>query len=71
MQLGALAAAPAKAGVALVAGNRRLAGRLLTGGTAAWALAKVVKRLALAFADWVGLIRSGRAALVGDPAHQG
>ena len=35
------------------------------------ALAKVVKRLALAFADWVGLIRSGRAALVGDPAHQG
>lgn len=35
------------------------------------ALAKVVKRLATAFADWVGLIRSGRAALVGDPAHQG
>lgn len=34
------------------------------------ALAKVVKRLATAFADWVGLIRSGRAALVGDPAHQ-
>ena len=35
------------------------------------ALAKVVKRLATAFADWVGLIRSGRAALAGDPAHQG
>lgn len=45
MQLGALAAAPATAGVALAAGNRPLAGRLLAGGTAAWALAKVVKRV--------------------------
>ncbi len=35
------------------------------------ALAKVIKRVAAAFADWVGLIKSGRAALVGDPAHQG
>jgi len=35
------------------------------------ALAKVVKRIANAFADWVGLIRSGRAALAGDPSHQG
>ena len=35
------------------------------------ALAKVVKRVAIAFADWVGLITSGRAALAGDPAHQG
>ena len=34
------------------------------------ALAKLVGRLAHAFADWVGLIRSGRAALVGDAAHQ-
>ena len=35
------------------------------------ALAKVVKRIANAFADWVGLIRSGRAALEGDPSHRG
>lgn len=45
MQLGAFAAAPATAGVALAAGNRPLAGRLLAGGTAAWVLAKVVKRV--------------------------
>ena len=45
MQLGALAAAPATAGVALVAGKRGLAGRLLGGGTVAWGLAKVVKRV--------------------------
>ncbi|HVL06560.1 MAG TPA: phosphatase PAP2 family protein [Acidimicrobiales bacterium] len=45
MQLGALGAAPATAAVALAAGNRQLAGRLLAGGTAAWLLAKVVKRL--------------------------
>ena len=45
MQLGALAAAPATAAVALAAGNRPLARRLLSGGTAAWALAKVVKRV--------------------------
>ncbi len=35
------------------------------------ALAKIVKRVAMAFADWVGLIKSGRAALASDPAHQG
>ena len=34
------------------------------------ALAKLVKRIALAFADWVDLINAGRAALVGDPSHQ-
>jgi undecaprenyl-diphosphatase len=45
MQLGALGAAPATAAVALAAGNRSLAARLLSGGTAAWALAKVVKRV--------------------------
>ena len=45
MQLGALAAAPATAAIALAAGNRPLAGRLLAGGTAAWALSKIVKRV--------------------------
>ena len=35
------------------------------------ALAKVVKRVAYAFADWVELIKAGRAALAGDPSHQG
>ena len=34
------------------------------------ALAKVVKRVAIAFADWVALIQSGRAALAGDPSHR-
>ena len=45
MQLGALGAVPVTAAVALAAGNRPLAGRLLSGGTAAWVLAKVVKRV--------------------------
>jgi len=45
MQLGALGAAPATAGAAWLAGDRELAGRLLAGGTGAWALSKVVKRL--------------------------
>jgi undecaprenyl-diphosphatase len=45
MQLGALGASPAAAGAALLAGDRELAGRLLAGGTSAWALSKVVKRL--------------------------
>jgi membrane-associated phospholipid phosphatase len=45
MQLGTLGAAPAAAGAALLAGNRPLAGQLLSGGTAAWAVAKVVKRV--------------------------
>lgn len=45
MQLGTLGAAPAAAGVAWLAGDRELAGRLLAGGTSAWALSKAVKRL--------------------------
>jgi glycosyltransferase 2 family protein len=45
MQLGTLCAAPAAAGVAWLAGDRPLAGRLLAGGTSAWALSKVVKRM--------------------------
>ena len=45
MQLGALGAAPVTAGIALAAGNRPLAGRLVWGGTAAWLLAKAVKRV--------------------------
>jgi membrane-associated phospholipid phosphatase len=45
MQLGALGAAPVTAGAAWLAGDRELAGRLLAGGTGAWALSKVVKRL--------------------------
>lgn len=44
-QLGALGAAPVTAAVALAAGDRQLAARLAKGGTAAWALSKVVKRL--------------------------
>src|SRR5215470_7694624 len=44
MQLGTLGAAPAAAGVAWLAGDRELAGRLLAGGTATWALSKLVKR---------------------------
>ena len=34
------------------------------------ALAKLVGRIAQAFADWVGLIRAGRDVLAPDPAHQ-
>ena len=45
MQLGALGAAPAAAGAAWLAGDRELAGRLLAGGTSAWALSKVAKRM--------------------------
>jgi undecaprenyl-diphosphatase len=45
MQLGALGAAPAAAGAAWLAGDRELAGRMLAGGTSAWALSKVVKRV--------------------------
>lgn len=43
MQLGTLGAAPAAAGTAWLAGDRELAGRLLAGGTGAWALSKAVK----------------------------
>lgn len=45
MQLGALGAAPATAGAAWLAGDRELAGRLLAGGTSAWALSKLAKRM--------------------------
>jgi membrane-associated phospholipid phosphatase len=45
MQLGALGAAPASAGAAWLARDRALAGRLLAGGTATWALSKLVKRI--------------------------
>jgi membrane-associated phospholipid phosphatase len=45
MQLGALGAAPAAAGVAWLTGDRELAGRLLAGGTGAWALSKVFKQM--------------------------
>lgn len=45
MQLGTLGAAPAAAGVAWLAGERELAGRLLASGTGAWALSKAVKRI--------------------------
>lgn len=45
MQGGTLGAAPAAAGAAVLAGDRELAGRLLAGGTSAWALSKVVKHL--------------------------
>jgi undecaprenyl-diphosphatase len=45
MQLGTLGAAPAAAGAAWLSGDRQLAGRLLAGGTATWALSKPVKRI--------------------------
>jgi glycosyltransferase 2 family protein len=45
MQLGTVGAAPAAAGAAWLAGDRELAGRLLAGGTSAWALSKAVKRV--------------------------
>ena len=45
MQLGAFGAIPASAAAARLAGDRELAGRLLVGGTATWALAKAVKRI--------------------------
>ena len=44
MQFGALGAVPAVAGGAWLAGDRRLAARLLADGSATWALAKLVKR---------------------------
>jgi undecaprenyl-diphosphatase len=47
MQLGTIGAAPAAAAVALMAGERRLASRLVVAGTATWALSKVFKR-------WIG-----------------
>ncbi len=45
MQFGSLAAVPASAALALIAGRRVLAFRLVVAGTAAWAAAKLVKRV--------------------------
>jgi membrane-associated phospholipid phosphatase len=45
MQLGTLGAAPAAAGVAWLADEGGLAGRLLASGTATWALSKLVKQM--------------------------
>ena len=45
MQLGTLGAAPAAAGVAWLAADGELAARLLAGGTATWALSKLVKQI--------------------------
>jgi len=45
MQLGAFGAIPATAAAAWLAGDGELAGRLLVGGTATWALAKAVKQI--------------------------
>jgi glycosyltransferase 2 family protein len=45
MQLGTLGAAPAAAAVAWLAGDRKLASRLLAGGTGTWAASKLVKRM--------------------------
>jgi len=45
MQLGTLGAAPAAAGVAWLAGDSKLAARLLASGTATWALSKLVKQV--------------------------
>ena len=44
MQAGAFGAVPAASATAWLTGDRVLAGRLLTGGTAAWALSKLVKQ---------------------------
>lgn len=45
MQAGTFATVPIAAGVAFLAGRRRLAGRLLVGGTTAWLGAKAIKPL--------------------------
>jgi undecaprenyl-diphosphatase len=45
MQLGTLGAAPAAAGLARLAGDSELAGRLLLSGTGTWALSKLVKQI--------------------------
>ena len=44
MQAGAFGAVPAASASAWLTGDRVLAGRLLAGGTAAWALSKLVKQ---------------------------
>ncbi len=73
MQLGTLGAAPAAAGVALLARDRQLAGRLLAAGACTWALAKPIKKLvrrprpgvaaALGVAAASSLRPAGRAAI--------
>src|SRR5262245_1448194 len=45
MQAGTFATVPIASGIALLAGRRRLAARLLVGGTAAWLGAKAIKPL--------------------------
>jgi undecaprenyl-diphosphatase len=62
MQLGTVGAAPAAAAAALAAGERQLARRLLAGGTAGWALSKVVKR---------GIRRPRPSALLPDARRRG
>ena len=47
MQMGAFGAVPAAAAAAWRAGDGELAGRLLLGGTGAWAAAKLVKQVVL------------------------
>jgi len=45
MQLGALGAVPAAAATAWLAGDHKLAGRFLAGGTVTWGLSKLVKQM--------------------------
>jgi glycosyltransferase 2 family protein len=45
MQMGAFGAVPTAAAAAWLAGDGELAGRLLAGGTGAWALSKLVKQI--------------------------
>jgi orotate phosphoribosyltransferase len=45
MQAGAFGAGPTAAAAAWLAGERELAGRLLAGGTGAWAMSKLVKQI--------------------------
>ena len=45
MQMGAFGAVPTAAATAWLAGEGELAGRLLVGGTSAWALSKLVKQV--------------------------
>ena len=63
MQLGALGAAPAAAGAAWLAGDRELAGRLLAGGTSAWAAAPA------AWPPWTAPRRSCRPPAAAPPAR--
>ncbi len=57
MQAGAFGAVPAAAATAWRAGDGELAGRLLLGGTGAWALSKVVKQAVRRF-TWAPISRS-------------